>query len=105
VSTPIRDVATPYGDLGLVAIANGASEFVVGVESLLHDPPNLAFRARVDQFLSLSSWDKTWGGMNELIENTLVLKRCAVRATPQIARPTRPVTAPSDISHEGAAHV
>jgi UDP-galactopyranose mutase len=105
VSTPIRDVVTPYGDLGLVAIADGPSEFVSAVESLLHDPPDLAFRARVDQFLSQSSWDKTWGGMNELIENTLVLKRCAVRSTPQFARPTRPVMAASDISREGAAHV
>lgn len=105
VSTPIRDVVTPYGDLGLVAIANGASEFIRAVESLLHHPPDLAFRARVDHFLSQSSWDKTWGGMNELIENTLVLKRCAVRATSRFAPPTRPVMAASDISHEGAAHV
>jgi glycosyltransferase involved in cell wall biosynthesis len=105
VSTPIRDVVTPYGDLGLVAIANGAREFIRAVESLLHHPPDLAFRARVDQFLSQSSWDKTWGGMNELIENTLVLKRCAVRATPGFAQPTRPVMAARDISHEGAAHV
>jgi hypothetical protein len=42
--------------------------------------------------------------MNELIENTLVLKRCAVGATPQIARPTRPMVT-SNISDKGVAHV
>jgi hypothetical protein len=105
VSTPIRDVVTPYGDLGLVAVADGPGEFIKAVESLLHHPPDLAFRARVDQFLSQSSWDKTWGGMNELIENTLVLKRCAVRATPRVAPPARPVMAASDLSREGAARV
>ena len=105
VSTPIRDVVTPYGDLGLVAIASRADGFIRAVDSLLHTPPSQAFRARVEQFLSQSSWDKTWAGMNELIENTLVLKRCASRVGPQIARPTGPVMATSDTSHEGAAHV
>jgi UDP-galactopyranose mutase len=105
VSTPIRDVARPYGDLGLVAIANGAGEFIMAVDSLLHSPPDMTFRARVDQFLSQSSWDKTWGGMSELIDNTLVLKRRATGAPLRTARPTRPVMAADDISHEGAAHV
>jgi hypothetical protein len=43
--------------------------------------------------------------MNELIENTLVLKRCAVSATPRVAPPARPVMAASDLSREGAARV
>jgi UDP-galactopyranose mutase len=105
VSSPIRDVVTPYGDLGLVAIAKGAGEFIKAVDSLLHSPPNLPFRVRVDQFLSQSSWDKTWTGMTELIENTLVLKRCAVPATPQIRPLTRPMVTASNISEKGAAHV
>ena len=105
VSTPIRDVVTPYGDLGLVAIASEANEFIRAVESLLHEPPDLGFFARVDQFLSRSSWDKTWAGMSELIENTLVLKRCAVSATQRVTPLTRPPMASSDTSREGAAHV
>jgi hypothetical protein len=105
VSTPIRDVVRPYGDLGLVAIANGAGEFIKAVDSLLHGPPDMTFRARVDQFLSQSSWDKTWGGMSKLIHNTLVLKGCAASAPLRTARPARPVMAAGDISHEGAAHV
>jgi UDP-galactopyranose mutase len=105
VSTPIRDVVTPYGDLGLVAIASEPNEFIRSVESLLHDPPDLGFFKRVDQFLSRSSWDKTWAGMSELIENTLVLKRCAVSATLRIAPLTHPPIPASDISRKGAAHV
>jgi UDP-galactopyranose mutase len=105
VSTPIRDVVTPYGDLGLVAIAREPNEFIAAIESLLHDPPDLGFFARVDQFLSRSSWDKTWAGMSELIENTLVLKRCAVGATQRVAPLTRPPMTASDTYHEGAAHV
>jgi UDP-galactopyranose mutase len=105
VSTPIRDVVTPYGTLGLVTIARGAGEFVRAIDSVLHNSPAKTFRARVDQFLSQSSWDKTWSAMNELIENTLVLKRCSVRAAPNIARLPCPVTATRDMSYEGMAHV
>ncbi|MFL6353162.1 MAG: hypothetical protein ACJ74Z_15125 [Bryobacteraceae bacterium] len=105
VSSPIRDVATPYGDLGLVSIANGAGEFVKAVDLLLHSPPNRAFRAQVDQLLAQSSWDKTWSGMNDLIENTLVLKRCAGRGTPRVEQATRPLVAANNISDEGAAYV
>jgi glycosyltransferase involved in cell wall biosynthesis len=105
VSTPIQDVVRPYGDLGLVAIASGEGEFIRAVDSLLHSPPDMTFRARVDQFLSQSSWDKTWGAMSELIDNTLALKRCPAGASPRTAPPARPVIAAGDISHEGAAHV
>ncbi|MGI8961156.1 MAG: hypothetical protein ACR2IV_15595 [Bryobacteraceae bacterium] len=105
VSSAIRDVVTPYGDLGLVRVANGAGEFIKAVDSLLYSPPDLAFQAQVHHFLSQSSWDRTWSEMNELIENTLVLKRCAARATPQIARATGPMVTAGNISEKGAAHV
>jgi UDP-galactopyranose mutase len=103
VSTPIRDIVRPYGDLGLVAVADGADEFIKAVDALLHSPDDAKFQGRVDQFLSQLSWEKTWGGMTELIENTLVLKRCA----PLIWRgkpPMGPVIT-SDSAHEGGAHV
>lgn len=71
VSSPIRDVITPYGDLGLVQIADGPAEFIKAVELLLRNPVTSDFRVRVDQFLSQSSWDKTWNDMNQLIEAKL----------------------------------
>lgn len=82
VSTPIRDVVSPYGDLGLVRIACGAREFINSVESLLESPPNAEFRKQVDQFLSQSSWDKTWSDMSHLIETKFTLKNLQVAARP-----------------------
>ncbi len=104
VSAPIRDVVRPYGDLGLVAIAHGAGEFIDAVENFLHSPPDTKFRARVDQFLSQSSWEKTWREMNELIENTLLLKRCAPTSSQSKAR-MQPIVTANNAAREGAAHV
>lgn len=97
ISTPIRDVVTPYGDLGLVSIADGPREFVRAAESLLESPASNEFRASTDRFLSKSSWEKTWSEMNRLVEEKITLKHLAV-GQPQ---PTPPVEIPT----EGAAHV
>lgn len=77
VSTPIRDVATTYGDLGFVKIAGNADEFVRAVDFMLEHAPTSEVWARVDQFLAKSSWDKTWSEMNRLIEEKLALKTLA----------------------------
>jgi UDP-galactopyranose mutase len=74
ISTPIRDVVKPYGDLGLVRIAASASGFVSEADSVLKSPQSDEFFARVDGFLSQSSWDKTWKEMNELMNKTLDVK-------------------------------
>jgi Glycosyl transferases group 1 len=96
ISTPIRDVVSPYGDLGLVSIADGPSEFISAAESLLGSPSNSEFAAAIGNFLSKSSWDKTWSEMNTLIEEVLMLKYLAVNQ--------RRSSVATDIS-EGAAHV
>lgn len=67
VSTPIRDVVSPYGDSKLAGIADRPEEFVRIAESFIANPPNDRFRARVKDFLARSSWDKTWSEMNELV--------------------------------------
>ncbi len=77
ISTPIRDVVTPYGDLGLVSIADGPREFVSAAESLLASLPSSEFRARAHEFLSRSSWDKTWTEMSRLIDEKSMLKNLA----------------------------
>jgi hypothetical protein len=38
-----------------------------------------------DQFLSQSSWDKTWSDMNQLIENKLVFRHLPSGVRPQLA--------------------
>ncbi|HEX3683128.1 MAG TPA: glycosyltransferase [Bryobacteraceae bacterium] len=71
ISTPIRDVVTPYGDLGLVSIAGGPRDFVRAAEVLIQSPPSNDFLASSARFLSSSSWDKTWSEMNRLMEENL----------------------------------
>ena len=80
VSTPIRDVVTPYGDLGLVTVVSGAREFVSVTDVLLNSPVTKESRTLIDSFLSQSSWDKTWRDMSQLIETNLTVKRLPARA-------------------------
>lgn len=74
ISTPIRDVVSPYGDLGLVRVAASSSEFVSAAESVLRSPQDTDFLTRVDTFLSQSSWDRTWSEMNQIMKQTLDVK-------------------------------
>jgi glycosyltransferase involved in cell wall biosynthesis len=67
VSTPIRDVVRPYGELGLVRIAETAAEFVAAVEASLADDGG-SHQRRAEIFLSEMSWDRTWQQMQALIE-------------------------------------
>lgn len=66
VSTPIRDVVRPYGDLRLVRVAATAKEFIQACEQALLD--DMALRLpEIDAWLATMSWDKTWSRMSELI--------------------------------------
>ncbi len=67
VSTAIRDVVRPYGELNLVSIASTAEEFVAAAEKILERGNSDEWRNRADEFLSKNSWDKTFAQMNELI--------------------------------------
>jgi glycosyltransferase involved in cell wall biosynthesis len=67
VSTAITDVIRPYGDLGLVEIANTAEDFVTKAELLLTRPKE-AWLSRVDRHLSTMSWDLTWNRMSQHID-------------------------------------
>lgn len=77
VSTPIHDVISPYGDLGLVSIADGPREFVRAAKCILESPCSTEMRMTIDAFLSKSSWDQTWSDMNQLIENRITFKHLA----------------------------
>jgi UDP-galactopyranose mutase len=77
VSTSIRDVVRPYGEQGLVHIADTPSEFVAAIEAAMNEDAAARMR-EVDDFLAQTSWDQTWGRMAELIEDVITSRR-AVR--------------------------
>jgi UDP-galactopyranose mutase len=81
VSSDIKDVTTPYGDLGLVTIARTPAQFAEAVLRALRSPRDAGRIARADQFLADKSWDRTFSEMRALMErgrraaeNTTVLE-------------------------------
>jgi UDP-galactopyranose mutase len=66
VSTPVRDVVTPYGDAGLVEIAEDARSLAGAVERVLRRPYS-PWLASVDAMLATMSWDQTFGQMHALM--------------------------------------
>jgi UDP-galactopyranose mutase len=68
VSTSIRDVVRPYGEQGLVHIADAPADFVAAVEVALgQDAADPAWRARVDAALGRMSWNRTWARTERLM--------------------------------------
>ncbi|SER65484.1 Glycosyl transferases group 1, partial [Faunimonas pinastri] len=93
ISTPIRDVIRPYGDLGLVEIAATAGEIVARADALLAAPAgDLApdWLARVDRQLATTSWDRTWREMQRQIERVRTTKIDASSAAPARSVAARP---------------
>ncbi|MGE5602767.1 MAG: glycosyltransferase family 1 protein [Nitrososphaerales archaeon] len=74
VSTSIRDVVRPYGENGLVRIADTPEETVAAVEAALVMTPEerAKWLARVDEFLKQDSWDRTWEAMDRLIQDCAI---------------------------------
>ena len=68
VSTSIRDVVRPYGELGLVRISDEAEGFVAAAEELMARGADADWLARVDTLLVQNTWDRTWARMSELVE-------------------------------------
>ena len=75
VSTPIKDVVTPYGEKGLVHIAATPSIFIAAAEAILTKIGYDEWLVKVDEFLSDISWEKTWQNMEILIAKTIESKR------------------------------
>jgi UDP-galactopyranose mutase len=73
VSTSIRDVVRPYGEQGLVRIADTPEDFVRAVEESMAQSTE-AWLPRVDAFLSRLSWDNTWNGMKRLIDEAVAAR-------------------------------
>ncbi|MGI4884728.1 MAG: glycosyltransferase family 1 protein [Janthinobacterium lividum] len=74
VSTPIRDVVRPYGDLDLVHIAADAESFGKAIKRALTQRTDADWRRRTDDYLATISWDQTWQQMVDLMQDRLVAK-------------------------------
>ncbi|WP_257454491.1 glycosyltransferase family 1 protein [Archangium lipolyticum] len=67
VSTSIRDVVRPYGEQGLVRIADTPEDFVRACEAALAED-RATWLPRVDAHLATMSWDTTWSQMKALLD-------------------------------------
>jgi UDP-galactopyranose mutase len=100
VSTSIRDVVRPYGEQGLVHIADTAEEFVGACEAAMNE--DAAARVeRTDAFLAETSWDRTWRQMSELIEEVASARRGALQ-TQAAAAAKSDAAAQSDVAARAA---
>ena len=88
VSTSIRDVVRPYGQLGLVRIADAPSEFIAAVEASLAEDAR-ARQAAADAFLSQMSWDETWRRVSRLLDVVLKVPPAADTAAGRVAASPR----------------
>jgi UDP-galactopyranose mutase len=96
ISTSIRDVVRPFGELNLVEIADTADEFIAAAEYLLSHCTGLArseWMRKVDTFLENISWDKTWAQMSGLIDQVIEKKRPARSTVLSLNRVSEPAGA------------
>ena len=80
VSTPIRDMVRPYGDMGLVEIAADVESFVAAIERALAlvgagASGRDAWLRRVDEHLGQGSWSRTWRQMSDLLDSVVAARR------------------------------
>jgi glycosyltransferase involved in cell wall biosynthesis len=75
VSTAIPDVVSPYGENGLVYIADSASAFIQGIEQELGMKNREGWLKAVDIFLEKNSWDNTVEKMLYQINTKIELKQ------------------------------
>jgi len=103
VSTAIRDVERPYGELGLARIAHSAGEFIEHSELAMSASMGLKWRERADEFLKSISWDAVWGGMNCLISG--VVKQELARPAGKVAGAAPGGTMEATLGHQRRALV
>ena len=84
VSTSISDVVQPYGEQGLVKIADTSDDFIQAVDEILrtNESERSEWLGRVDSFLSGMSWDQTWAEMSQLIETVVESRKASLLQLP-----------------------
>jgi UDP-galactopyranose mutase len=70
VSTSIRDVVRPYGQQGLVRIADDVEMFVAACAASMAENP-AARRRDADAFLRHTSWDGTWNRIRAMLNQAI----------------------------------
>jgi UDP-galactopyranose mutase len=89
VSTSIRDVVRPYGQLGLVRIADAPNDFGEAISQAIREHEDLNKREewlrKVDSFLGTMSWDHTWSQMMSLLNSAIAGRQTG----PQLRMGTR----------------
>jgi UDP-galactopyranose mutase len=70
VSTSIRDVVRPYGQQGLVRIADDPSDFVRACMAAMAEDATTRL-TQADAFLRHTSWDGTWTRIRVLLDDAL----------------------------------
>jgi UDP-galactopyranose mutase len=70
VSTSIRDVVRPYGQLGLVRIADDVPAFVHACAAAMAEDSTERI-TQADAFLRQTSWDGTWSRIRLLVDEAL----------------------------------
>ncbi len=94
VSTSVRDVVRTFGDSGLVGIADGADDFIRAIEQALdHDDPQR--QAKVDRYLAMQSWDRTWARMQALMARAQSAGAAVGLARPQYGGLVSPIISPA----------
>ena len=71
VSTAIKDVVSPYEELGLVSIGRNVNEFEVGIDEALLAKDSAVWKVEVETFLATNSWDITWEEMRKAIKQQI----------------------------------
>ena len=84
VSTSIRDVVRPYGQQGLVRIADDVTAFVRACEAGMTEDA-AERRVRADAFLRHTSWDETWRRIHALVSRCAGVETGTVHATRPVA--------------------
>lgn len=94
ISTSITDVVRPYGEQGLVDIADTAEDLIAAAERVLApDYDQSQWLKRVDSLLAGTSWDQTWSEMSALIDNVVEARKLKSRAASAMLMTKAPTTA------------
>jgi UDP-galactopyranose mutase len=104
VSTPIHDVVRPYGEMGLVRIADNAADFIKAAAEIGMDErtDDATWLARVDEFLAQNSWDQTWGMMASHIGEAVEARKKNAARKAQTARALVPAKSPAPLAARAA---
>ena len=91
VSTSIRDVVRTFGSTAFIEIADGPQEFIAAVEwCLTNDDPER--QTKVDRYLAMQSWDRTWARMQALMSRALSTGAAQGLVRPQLPGLPKPAT-------------